>query len=255
MSDHDNTPVAEPAAHPYELDDDAFDALEELLVSDAVPEDCMNLEMLDGYLAAVVCAPQVLPASVWMPPIWTAHADEASFAAGSRMQKVIGLVRRYYNELATTLGEPEGWEPFCYAGQADSDFEVGEEWVEGFAQGLELWPADWQDGLPEEVARSVQQRIEAMLAPWQSDAEEGGEAVGEVANAAVDENDRIRWLEGARDTLGTIMAEWRQLGLSRPQPLPEVAEPVRRSAPSVGRNDACPCGSGKKFKKCCGAHD
>ena len=31
------------------------------------------------------------------------------------------------------------------------------------------------------------------------------------------------------------------------------AEPVRREAPKVGRNDPCPCGSGKKFKKCCGS--
>ena len=30
------------------------------------------------------------------------------------------------------------------------------------------------------------------------------------------------------------------------------AEPVRRESPKVGRNDPCPCGSGKKFKKCCG---
>ena len=28
-------------------------------------------------------------------------------------------------------------------------------------------------------------------------------------------------------------------------------EPVKRSAPKVGRNDPCPCGSGKKFKQCC----
>lgn len=27
---------------------------------------------------------------------------------------------------------------------------------------------------------------------------------------------------------------------------------VRRETPKVGRNDPCPCGSGKKFKKCCG---
>ncbi len=26
-----------------------------------------------------------------------------------------------------------------------------------------------------------------------------------------------------------------------------------RPTPKVGRNDPCPCGSGKKFKKCCGA--
>lgn len=28
--------------------------------------------------------------------------------------------------------------------------------------------------------------------------------------------------------------------------------PVRRATPKVGRNDPCPCGSGKKYKKCCG---
>ena len=27
---------------------------------------------------------------------------------------------------------------------------------------------------------------------------------------------------------------------------------IRRTGPKVGRNDACPCGSGKKYKNCCG---
>ena len=31
----------------------------------------------------------------------------------------------------------------------------------------------------------------------------------------------------------------------------QKARPVR-SGPRVGRNDPCPCGSGKKYKKCCG---
>ena len=30
-------------------------------------------------------------------------------------------------------------------------------------------------------------------------------------------------------------------------------EPIRREEPKIGRNDPCPCGSGKKYKKCCGA--
>jgi uncharacterized protein YecA (UPF0149 family) len=34
---------------------------------------------------------------------------------------------------------------------------------------------------------------------------------------------------------------------------PHVADPIRRSQPKIGRNDPCPCGSGKKFKKCHGA--
>jgi len=37
---------------------------------------------------------------------------------------------------------------------------------------------------------------------------------------------------------------------SRPAP---AKGPVRREGPRVGRNDPCPCGSGKKYKKCCGA--
>ena len=32
----------------------------------------------------------------------------------------------------------------------------------------------------------------------------------------------------------------------------QIAQPVRRSIPKVGRNDPCPCGSGKKYKNCCG---
>jgi len=35
---------------------------------------------------------------------------------------------------------------------------------------------------------------------------------------------------------------------------PDVKQaPIEREAPKVGRNDPCPCGSGKKYKKCCGA--
>ena len=35
--------------------------------------------------------------------------------------------------------------------------------------------------------------------------------------------------------------------------IPKIAVPVVRDAPKVGRNDPCPCGSGKKFKRCCGS--
>ena len=32
----------------------------------------------------------------------------------------------------------------------------------------------------------------------------------------------------------------------------EKKEPIRRTEAKIGRNDPCPCGSGKKYKKCCG---
>ena len=33
--------------------------------------------------------------------------------------------------------------------------------------------------------------------------------------------------------------------------LPPVKTPIVNTAPEIGRNDPCPCGSGKKYKKCC----
>jgi len=40
---------------------------------------------------------------------------------------------------------------------------------------------------------------------------------------------------------------------ARFKPRPETASSITRTTPKIGRNDRCPCGSGKKYKKCCGA--
>ncbi|KPK38062.1 MAG: preprotein translocase subunit SecA, partial [Omnitrophica WOR_2 bacterium SM23_29] len=60
-----------------------------------------------------------------------------------------------------------------------------------------------------------------------------------------------------------IHPELQPLAARRPQPTgiippgsaagPTKQAPVQRQTPKVGRNDPCPCGSGKKYKKCCGA--
>jgi hypothetical protein len=39
--------------------------------------------------------------------------------------------------------------------------------------------------------------------------------------------------------------------IDRLRPAPDAIVPIRRESPKVGRNDPCPCGSGKKYKKCC----
>ncbi|MCD4748703.1 MAG: preprotein translocase subunit SecA [Thermoanaerobaculales bacterium] len=70
-----------------------------------------------------------------------------------------------------------------------------------------------------------------------------------------------------RRTVQTTMSHPTALGLGQAeqqrraqekvanQPVGQSSRPstVRRTQPKVGRNDPCPCGSGKKYKKCCGA--
>jgi preprotein translocase subunit SecA len=55
--------------------------------------------------------------------------------------------------------------------------------------------------------------------------------------------------ENLRETGGGEMAE----AASQAQGEGAKVKTITREAPKVGRNDPCPCGSGKKYKKCCGA--
>jgi hypothetical protein len=55
-------------------------------------------------------------------------------------------------------------------------------------------------------------------------------------------------LPGGEDFMSDPMGSF----LDQVLPGREPVETFRREAPKIGRNDPCPCGSGKKFKKCCG---
>ncbi|THF66470.1 UPF0149 family protein [Pseudothauera nasutitermitis] len=223
------------------LSDDEFEALEELLVSDAVPEDCMDLEMLDGFLAAVVVSPVPMEPVAWLPAVWSAHGEEISFGSGRQVQQAIRLVLRYHNELAVSIGEEEGWEPFCFAAGEGDTLAIGEEWMAGFTQGLELWPEDWEAGVPAEQAGAVREEIAAMATTW-----------GSPAADSADEETRLLWLEEAGEAVARIRARWREAGLPLAGPVAvDAPAAVPRAGP--GRNEPCPCGSGKKYKKCCGA--
>ena len=56
-------------------------------------------------------------------------------------------------------------------------------------------------------------------------------------------------MPGLPPGLGMSMEELQAMEGARPQ----IAQ-VKREAPKVGRNDPCPCGSGKKYKKCHGVN-
>ena len=228
------------------LSDEELEQLEELLVSDDVPADCMNLEMLDGYLAAIVTSPLPIPMESWLPAVWTADEGEVGFGSGATLQKAIELVLRYYNELVLTIGdeegdeegEAEGWQPFCYAQGGDDDPAIGEEWSTGFEQGFEMWPSEWPDKVGDTtIAEAL---LETILGPEE-----------EVAVPA-DVEAQLAALEEKGISVQHLFQAWRALGLPAPEPLAVGAATAATGGP--GRNEACPCRSGKKYKKCCGAN-
>ncbi|WP_374260322.1 UPF0149 family protein [Zoogloea sp.] len=228
------------------LSDEELEQLEELLVSDDVPADCMNLEMLDGYLAAIIASPLPVKVEQWLPAVWTADEGEVGFGSGAVLQKAIELVLRYHNDMLALIGddegdeegEAEGWQPFCYAQGGEDDPAIGEEWTNGFEQGFEMWPPEWPDAVSDTAI--AEELLETLL---------GAE---EEVVVPPDAEAQLAELEEKGLAVQHLFQTWRALGLPAPEPVAvSAAAGARKSGP--GRNDPCPCGSGKKYKKCCGA--
>jgi hypothetical protein len=74
---------------------------------------------------------------------------------------------------------------------------------------------------------------------------------GDETDDADDADDDLVGMTDTRDLLDQY-----DTGLPAPPPdlddqYPPITAPLRHTDPKVGRNDPCPCGSGKKYKKCC----
>ena len=64
----------------------------------------MNLEQIDGFLAALVCGPDDIPQSEYLPEIWGDDmVNEAAFARQPILQVLVSLITRHRDAIAHTL--------------------------------------------------------------------------------------------------------------------------------------------------------
>ena len=149
------------------------------------------------------------------------------------------------NDIAREVAPPS-------AVEEEQDSEATTE--EADAEDLDM--GELREMLPPGVdMRQVEQMLSsprgALLADFSAFCQERG--VGDEGDEA-EMSDAMRelhdeWLQTPREALeGKKPAE----ALEGGRLFPDKIETFRRETPKVGRNDPCPCGSGKKFKKCCG---
>ena len=75
----------------------------------------------------------------------------------------------------------------------------------------------------------------------------------EVSRAQEERRQRQRYSEGrGQDAVAAAAQAQRQAGMGASQAGQRPVMPIRNEGPKVGRNDPCPCGSGKKYKNCHG---
>jgi len=226
--------------------------LDELLA--AVPEDRdpLDVAMLDGYLTGVLLQPEAVLPSAWMPLVFDAEGREVAFADGQpTLERLVGLVMRRYNELAAHIAAREPFDPIVFELEDDERNLVAgkdaigalEPWVAGFMNALGAFPA-LLDRLDASEAGS--DALTGILRHLPVDPDDTSEESLLFARdkAAMEQEVPLADLDEAIDELLACVMDIADV--ARPR------RPVARTTPKVGRNDPCPCGSGRKFKNCHG---
>ena len=194
-------------------------------------EGIIDISELDGFLTAIVSGPSVIVPSKWLPAVW---GDEAPvWESMEQYQEIFELIIRHMNCIAAMLiHAPDDFEPMFEEREVEGKtHNIVDEWCCGYMRGIALDADAWIAAEPD---------ISALLGPirlWGT--EEGWKRVDKMKQA-----ERVREQNSIAGSVRALHAYW----LKRRTPQPG---PVRRAAPKVGRNDPCPCGSGKKYKHCC----
>jgi uncharacterized protein len=235
------------------LSDTDVSELDELL--HALPEelDPLDVEMLDGFLTAILLQPEPVLPSAWRPFVFDAQGREtALWDDAATTQRAVDLIMRRHNELGAYIAAREPFDPVIFELEDDDGASMTgraaiaalEPWAEGFMNALAAFPA-LLDQLHGNDAGSA--ALGGILRHLPADPDDGSDESRELAQdkAAFDRDMPLADLDEAIDALVASVMDIADV--TRPR------RPAARETPKIGRNDPCPCGSGRKFKHCHGA--
>jgi len=173
-----------------------------------------------------------VPPSEYLAEIWGTDDDGGPAWDGTEQAEYFfALLVKHWNAIATRRAANAKHLPYIkHFGEA----LPGEEWADGFLAGIEMRRNAWD---PMFADRRADQIVLSILAL-------SGDTPQEFIGRFTPEM-RELVLEQLPVTLQMIAAYWRDPERAFPR-----REPVRST--KVGRNAPCPCGSGLKFKRCCG---
>lgn len=265
------TPTPAPAAF---LEVEAFDELDAILDDlrtryDETPQ----WEFCEGFMAAVICSRRPIAEDEYLSVLLATPAPDeetdpegGSFANPEQRERFLALWKQRWKEVETALdSEVDSLEDDnCYHPEvmdirgAVADMPAEEQagfkgedlpafaqvWALGFMFAVESWPDEWAAPRDKDAAKWLDGALEAVVAMTEDD-----DAAPEVSplNEEGAPSTSIARLNAFGEAIWAVyeLRElWKTMG-------PKV-ETVRAEV-TPGRNDLCPCGSGKKYKKCHGA--
>jgi len=227
---------------PQPLSDAEFETVHEILERFGTKH-AMNLEQLDGLLAAMVCAPDGVPQSAYLREIWGDDmVNEDTFAAQPILQEFLRLIERHRGTIADTLQSGDVFMPLLL--EDEQGVANGNDWANGFLRGMELSKEDWALLVDDEDNGGSLVPIFALA--HEHDPDPKMRSYQEPVSVEL----REKLIAGIIAGVVKIYRYFQEQKLNMQIGVDSTT--YRRFAPKVGRNEPCPCGSGKKFKHCCG---
>jgi uncharacterized protein len=208
----------------------------------------LNVSELDGFLAAIVSGPDTITPSEWLPVVWGGEEAMPKWESETELQRFIGISFALMNLHAQTLMEaPEDFAAlFLVSDDNGKEVRIVTPWCVGYMTGVSLRLAQW-DAMPDAIMEQL-----AHIALFGSIDDD--DSLFELsANSTEHLQEKVE--PAARAIHAYWLAQRKHLtpshDTSARSPRANVI-PFVRPQPKIGPNAACPCGSGKKYKKCCG---
>lgn len=210
--------------------------LETWLSSPVFKGKAMRLDKFQGFLCAVLSGPDIITPSQWLPEALGRNPEYESL---EQAKEFMALLMGFYNDAVSSLENNQPPQLILKPG-SPSDWRLDyQTWCEGYILGWSLSTQEWlQPG--NEPLKKLTFPILYLSGAFKEEAERQGK------ESMPEEEERKVWQDCADILPQTIVAIYNFWRSKRKQ------FPIQRVQPKVGRNELCPCGSGKKFKQCCG---
>ncbi len=219
------------------LNNKELDQLEAYLNADSFPG--MALDEMHGFMTAVVSGPELVPPQVWLPYIF---GGQHEVQKSEPPEDIVSLLLRLNSEVSLALFGNHAFDPWLREQPVDEGdaLPIPEGWCMGYLEGVNLYP------LKQRRSFFHNEEAQQLLIPIM--------AFGYIDHDNPEESPRPQTEDEQRalanvlpDAIKGLFAWWREQAPARSKQRPTV-----NRDPKIGRNDPCPCGSGKKYKKCCG---
>lgn len=259
-----------PTAAPTEVSPDEFDEIDAILDEmrtrfDETPQ----WEFCEGFMAALICCRRAIRPAEYLEVLLGVGEDadcEGAFADAAQQTRFMELWSRRWDEIRQaldteiqSLDDAAAYQPevmdvraaVAALPEAERAAVPAEEipafaqvWALGFMFAVESWPEEWAAPRDKDAAKWLDASLQAVVALTEDDT--GEPEVSPFSDEAPPSMSvaRLNAFADAVWAVYDLRELWRSLG---------ARVPTVHRAEVPGRNDPCSCGSGKKYKKCCGA--